>query len=625
MYRTHLFFSCLLLAILCLGSGAPRQPLREGKDYAVFFAIDDYESHPDFLSLRNPISDALSIARELQGGYAFSTVVYHNPDRATIQRALDSLKRVEYAADEQLFLFFSGHGDFEKSTKRGTFVASGYDESAPENNKIDLAELRRGVEAIDCSHLLLAMDACYSGLIKYMMSYKENKNTLSYGGPDDLALTFEEARETRISELLERNAKLLITSTVNETSADGLEYSPFTQSFLEALKKGYNFGYGVINHSFIASYISLDSPKSFDDALAGDEGGNFIFVVSNPDFDASASAETNEYETMNAAEEAWRKTLAEKSCEAYQAFHEEFPESDFSGLAWKEIKACNEKKAWNIAKRKNTSDAYQYFIYKYPESVYVEVARDRMQNIPLDPAPNPNPGTRPGRLSIDPRSDDSQKNAPPKASRPPVRVNPGRVSGQYPSGRPAVPATRQIAAVTFPKTGRATLRGQTYNIVQFAADGLTWMADNLNYNVGQGSYCYNNSSGNCKEYGRLYTWQVAKAGCSALGSGWRLPTDREWRNMAKGFGGADDDASDGGKSAYKALIVGGKSGFSAQLGGDRYASGSYLNFGAVGGYWSGTEADIDRAWSFRFSNRRDELNRYNNKKEVALSVRCVKN
>ena len=37
----------------------------------------------------------------------------------------------------------------------------------------------------------------------------------------------------------------------------------------------------------------------------------------------------------------------------------------------------------------------------------------------------------------------------------------------------------------------------------------TWMAENLNRSTASGSYCYNNNSSYCTEYGRLYTWATA--------------------------------------------------------------------------------------------------------------------
>jgi len=54
---------------------------------------------------------------------------------------------------------------------------------------------------------------------------------------------------------------------------------------------------------------------------------------------------------------------------------------------------------------------------------------------------------------------------------------------------------------------------------------------------------------------------------SIIGDGWQLPTNEEWRKMAKHYGGVRDDSDDGGKAAYKALIIGGSLGFNAVFGG----------------------------------------------------------
>ena len=60
--------------------------------------------------------------------------------------------------------------------------------------------------------------------------------------------------------------------------------------------------------------------------------------------------------------------------------------------------------------------------------------------------------------------------------------------------------------------------GETYRTIKIG--NLEWMADNLNVDA-EGSHCYNDEKGNCKEYGRLYTFDAAKEVCP---DGWHLPT-----------------------------------------------------------------------------------------------------
>src|SRR5712691_7215143 len=48
------------------------------------------------------------------------------------------------------------------------------------------------------------------------------------------------------------------------------------------------------------------------------------------------------------------------------------------------------------------------------------------------------------------------------------------------------------------------------------ADGKQWTTHNLNVNIVP-SYCYEDAERNCRQYGRLYTWESARRGCQSLG------------------------------------------------------------------------------------------------------------
>src|SRR5262252_6050268 len=73
------------------------------------------------------------------------------------------------------------------------------------------------------------------------------------------------------------------------------------------------------------------------------------------------------------------------------------------------------------------------------------------------------------------------------------------------------------------------------------ADGKQWTVENLNLDTAP-FYCYEDSALNCSRYGRLYTWESAQRGCLSLGSGWRLPTEEDWRELARRYGGVSEDA-----------------------------------------------------------------------------------
>src|SRR6266542_6374250 len=107
--------------------------------------------------------------------------------------------------------------------------------------------------------------------------------------------------------------------------------------------------------------------------------------------------------------------------------------------------------------------------------------------------------------------------------------------------------------------------GNRYS-VKILRDNNLWMTANLKLNI-PGSYCYENTEENCERYGRLYTWESAKKGCSLLGDGWRLPAKDEWQRLTVGGGRAPDS--------------------------------QYSRLDAHGFYWTATESD-STAWFYNF-------------------------
>ena len=156
------------------------------------------------------------------------------------------------------------------------------------------------------------------------------------------------------------------------------------------------------------------------------------------------------------------------------------------------------------------------------------------------------------------------------------------------------------------------------------ADGKEWLTRNLSVSTDR-SYCYNDAEENCRQYGRLYTWASARKACQSLGDGWRLPTDDEWRLLAKQYGGVHDDSGTSGRAAFEALLVGGNSGFDIVLSGGRDGSGQYARLDAHGFYWTASENDAATAPYYNFGKGSGTLYRQSDgEKERAFAVRCVR-
>lgn len=171
---------------------------------------------------------------------------------------------------------------------------------------------------------------------------------------------------------------------------------------------------------------------------------------------------------------------------------------------------------------------------------------------------------------------------------------------------------------------RSLSASESINSSKRMLDGKQWTTDNLNLDIAE-SYCYAGAELNCRRYGRLYSWQSAQRGCQSLGGGWRLPTNDDWRQLAKHYGGIRDESADTGKAAYKALSMGGSSGFNALLGGGRAPDGTqYSRLDAHGFYWTASETGPATAWFYNFGKGQLSLGRHNDgEKQRAFSVRCI--
>jgi uncharacterized protein (TIGR02145 family) len=94
--------------------------------------------------------------------------------------------------------------------------------------------------------------------------------------------------------------------------------------------------------------------------------------------------------------------------------------------------------------------------------------------------------------------------------------------------------------------------------------------------------------------------------------------------MARHYGGISADSEDGGKLAYKLLLLGGNSGFNALFGGGRDKDGHYSRVEAHGFYWTASESDPSTGVFYNFGRGGQAFHRQSGgEKQSAFSVRCV--
>jgi uncharacterized protein (TIGR02145 family) len=158
--------------------------------------------------------------------------------------------------------------------------------------------------------------------------------------------------------------------------------------------------------------------------------------------------------------------------------------------------------------------------------------------------------------------------------------------------------------------------GQEYRTIKIGTQN--WMAENLNYEA-RYSKCYEDKASNCRIYGRLYDWDVAKTVCP---EGWKLPTRSEWEALASYI---DDNVgrklkarSDMWGNGYGVDFYG----FGALPGGYDM-DGGFSDRDVTGWWWTATENSSDRSAGIKMDGG-NNIGYDNSRKAANLySVRCI--
>lgn len=165
--------------------------------------------------------------------------------------------------------------------------------------------------------------------------------------------------------------------------------------------------------------------------------------------------------------------------------------------------------------------------------------------------------------------------------------------------------------------------GQKYLMVQIGDQW--WMVENLNYYVTDTSWYYEDDTLKySEEYGRLYNWDAALNACP---SGWKLPSDDDWKILEETLGMPTEELNSTGlrgTDQADQLKTGGSSGFNAKLSGIRYESGAFYGMNVDGYYWTSTSIYGSNAWYRRLYQSKSQINRIHGIKVLGLSVRCLK-
>jgi len=232
-------------------------------DYGTYHALvignDTYRTLP---RLGTAVGDAEAVAKELERHYRFNVRLLTNATEEDIIGALSDMRR-ELAWDDNLLIYYAGHGWYDRDAEQGYWLPV----DASEDNQahwISNADITNALKALKAKHILVVADSCYSGTLA-------RSANISLRGID------------YIERIVKKRARTVLTSGGLEPVLDagGEGHSVFARAFLAALEEND----GVIDGQEVFRRLrdpvvanAPQTPEYGEIRGAGHDGGDFIFV-----------------------------------------------------------------------------------------------------------------------------------------------------------------------------------------------------------------------------------------------------------------------------------------------------------------------------------------------------------
>lgn len=241
------------------------------KDYALIFSTDNYENWDDLV---NPINDGRTVAEILKDKYGFEVELVENATLEEITGKLYDYNTRKFNPQDQLFVFFAGHGYFDDVLGEGYVVASNsLKNDKGKNSYLSHNILRKRLDNIKCDHIFLTMDICFGGTF-------DPKVAASRAGD-----VMDETTDTQyLVKKLSRKTRKFLTSGSKEYVSDGIpgKHSPFTAKFIQALREIGGGSGRILTLPELNTYFQkLPTEPRFGSFGEDDPASDFVFVSRN--------------------------------------------------------------------------------------------------------------------------------------------------------------------------------------------------------------------------------------------------------------------------------------------------------------------------------------------------------
>jgi hypothetical protein len=226
------------------------------------------QNYTHLSKLKTPLADAKAVAKVLEEQYGFTVELLLDKTRADILLALAKLRRTMTSAEDNLLIYYAGHGYLDEPTGTGYWQPV---DAQTDNTVywIPTDEITRLLKAIQAKHVLVVSDSCYSG----SLLMRDSGARLPTGME----------RDEWLRRMQERRSRTALTSGGEEPVADGggSGHSVFAKAFLEVLRENKAILDGDSLFDKIKRPVILNAPQTpfyGDIKMTGHDMGDFLLV-----------------------------------------------------------------------------------------------------------------------------------------------------------------------------------------------------------------------------------------------------------------------------------------------------------------------------------------------------------
>lgn len=356
----------------------------KGANYLLVIGIDKYLH---WKPLNNAVRDVQDIARLLTQRYQFEpdNVITLFNEEATEDNIREKLMWVKknITPDDNLIVFFSGHGHYDEDLEEGYWVpANARPNSA--SDYISNSDVLKWIKSIKTHHTLLVVDSCFSGTLvsqnrSEILSEKYPSCRIFASGRKELVEdgspgTNSPFAKALLSKLKHNTDRVIRASDVIHHVTKSVESSGGQSPIEGRIRDGGDQGGEFVFH------LKITEAEIWDAVTASNDPAEYLkYIEYFPDGKFAIDAR-NKLSQLTDADD-WAKASSLNTTLAYTQYLESHPKGTHAEEAIRCMEELDENEVWQTAKTRNNVSAYMDYLRKYPTGRFDTLARRNLDQL----------------------------------------------------------------------------------------------------------------------------------------------------------------------------------------------------------------------------------------------------